>query len=79
MLSGISFLMHLDRNLKIGYEIVYIINQMLLILFLFYKVCDEKIPDIGLIPLKSDLAEEYAGDVLKDLPVLERYICEFFL
>lgn len=36
-----------------------------------FRVCDEKIPDIGLIPLKSDLAEEYAGDVLKDLPVLE--------
>ncbi|XP_072190962.1 probable ATP-dependent RNA helicase DDX60 [Excalfactoria chinensis] len=36
-----------------------------------FRVCDEKIPDIGLIPLKSDLAEEYAGDVLKDLPVLD--------
>uniref|UniRef100_A0A8C3L1P4 DExD/H-box helicase 60 n=1 Tax=Chrysolophus pictus TaxID=9089 RepID=A0A8C3L1P4_CHRPC len=36
-----------------------------------FRVYDEKIPDIGLIPLKSDLVEEYAGDVLKDLPVLE--------
>ncbi|XP_021250062.1 probable ATP-dependent RNA helicase DDX60 [Numida meleagris] len=36
-----------------------------------FRVCEEKIPDIGLIPLKSDLVEEYAGDVLKDLPVLE--------
>ncbi|OXB54574.1 hypothetical protein ASZ78_004941 [Callipepla squamata] len=30
-----------------------------------------EIPDIGLIPLKSDLVEEYAGDVLEDLPVLQ--------
>ncbi|XP_048797844.1 probable ATP-dependent RNA helicase DDX60 isoform X2 [Lagopus muta] len=36
-----------------------------------FRVCGEKIPDIGLIPLKSDLVEEYAGDVLKDLPVLK--------
>uniref|UniRef100_A0A8C4JL26 DExD/H-box helicase 60 n=1 Tax=Dromaius novaehollandiae TaxID=8790 RepID=A0A8C4JL26_DRONO len=31
----------------------------------------EEIPNTGLIPLKSDLVEAYAGDVLKDLPVLE--------
>ncbi|XP_052546100.1 probable ATP-dependent RNA helicase DDX60 isoform X2 [Tympanuchus pallidicinctus] len=36
-----------------------------------FRVCGEKHPDIGLIPLKSDLVEEYAGDVLKDLPVLK--------
>lgn len=54
-------------------------NQTLFILFLFCKVCGEKIPDIGLIPLKSDLVEEYAGDVLKDLPVLKRYVYEFCL
>ncbi|NWJ11440.1 DDX60 helicase, partial [Crypturellus undulatus] len=37
----------------------------------FFRECEEEIPDIGLIPLKCDLVEEYAGDVLKDLPVLE--------
>ncbi|GAB0188660.1 probable ATP-dependent RNA helicase DDX60 [Grus japonensis] len=37
-------------------------------LFRDYK---EEIPNIGLILVKSDLVEEYAGDVLKDLPVLE--------
>ncbi|NWX96644.1 DDX60 helicase, partial [Nothoprocta ornata] len=37
----------------------------------FFRECEEKIPDIGLIPLKCDLVEEYAGDVLKDLPVLK--------
>uniref|UniRef100_A0A8C8BAL6 DExD/H-box helicase 60 n=1 Tax=Otus sunia TaxID=257818 RepID=A0A8C8BAL6_9STRI len=31
----------------------------------------EEIPNIGLISLKSDLVEDYAGDVLKDLPVLK--------
>ncbi|NXJ65121.1 DDX60 helicase, partial [Rostratula benghalensis] len=31
----------------------------------------KKIPNIGLIPVKSDLVENYAGDVLKDLPFLE--------
>ncbi|OXB70614.1 UNVERIFIED_CONTAM: hypothetical protein H355_005499 [Colinus virginianus] len=36
-----------------------------------FRVCEEEIPDIGLIPLKSDLVEEYAGDVLEDLPVLQ--------
>lgn len=28
--------------------------------------------------MKSDLVEDYAGDVLKDLPVLERYMYEFY-
>ncbi|XP_075607951.1 putative ATP-dependent RNA helicase DDX60 isoform X1 [Balearica regulorum gibbericeps] len=37
-------------------------------LFRDYK---EEIPNIGLISVKSDLVEEYAGDILKDLPVLE--------
>ncbi|XP_074722617.1 putative ATP-dependent RNA helicase DDX60 isoform X4 [Strix uralensis] len=32
---------------------------------------EEEIPNIGLISLKSDLVEDYAGDVLKDLPVLK--------
>ncbi|XP_064305825.1 probable ATP-dependent RNA helicase DDX60 [Phalacrocorax carbo] len=31
----------------------------------------EDIPNIGLISVKSDLVEDYAGDVLKDLPFLE--------
>ncbi|KAF1637750.1 putative ATP-dependent RNA helicase DDX60, partial [Eudyptes filholi] len=35
------------------------------------RVYEEEIPNIGLIPVKSDLVEDYAGDVLKDLPVLE--------
>ncbi|KFO87667.1 putative ATP-dependent RNA helicase DDX60, partial [Buceros rhinoceros silvestris] len=30
-----------------------------------------EIPNIGLISVKSDLVDEYTGDVLKDLPVLE--------
>ncbi|XP_009675480.2 probable ATP-dependent RNA helicase DDX60 isoform X1 [Struthio camelus] len=37
----------------------------------FFRDCEEEIPDIGLIPVKSDLVEGYAGDVLKDLPVVE--------
>ncbi|NWR68867.1 DDX60 helicase, partial [Centropus unirufus] len=36
-----------------------------------FRVYEEEIPNIGVISLKSDLVEEYAGDVLKDLPVLE--------
>ncbi|NXI70028.1 DDX60 helicase, partial [Anseranas semipalmata] len=36
-----------------------------------FRDYEDRIPVIGLIPVKSDLAEEYAGDVLKDLPVLE--------
>ncbi|NWQ74094.1 DDX60 helicase, partial [Columbina picui] len=36
-----------------------------------FGVNEEEIPNIGLIPVKSDLVEEYAGDVLKYLPVLE--------
>ncbi|XP_071412313.1 probable ATP-dependent RNA helicase DDX60 [Pithys albifrons albifrons] len=35
------------------------------------KVYEEEIPNIGLIPVKSDLVQIYAGDVLKDLPVLK--------
>ncbi|NXG59550.1 DDX60 helicase, partial [Hemiprocne comata] len=35
------------------------------------RVYEEEIPNIGLISVKSDLVEEYAGHVLKDLPVLE--------
>ncbi|KGL74939.1 putative ATP-dependent RNA helicase DDX60, partial [Tinamus guttatus] len=37
----------------------------------FFRECEEEIPHVGLIPLKCDLVEEYAGDVLKSLPVLE--------
>ncbi|KFQ27307.1 putative ATP-dependent RNA helicase DDX60, partial [Mesitornis unicolor] len=36
-----------------------------------FRVYEEEIPNIGLISVKSDLVEEYAGDVLRDLPVLE--------
>ncbi|NWX46476.1 DDX60 helicase, partial [Steatornis caripensis] len=36
-----------------------------------FRGYEEGIPNIGLISVKSDLVEEYAGDVLKDLPVLE--------
>ncbi|XP_032540999.1 probable ATP-dependent RNA helicase DDX60 isoform X2 [Chiroxiphia lanceolata] len=36
-----------------------------------FRVCEEEIPNIGLIPMKSDLVQDYAGDVLKDLPVLK--------
>ncbi|NXW54987.1 DDX60 helicase, partial [Eurystomus gularis] len=36
-----------------------------------FRVCEEEIPNVGLISVKSDLVEDYAGDVLKDLPVLE--------
>ncbi|KAJ7420084.1 putative ATP-dependent RNA helicase DDX60 [Willisornis vidua] len=35
------------------------------------KVYEEEIPNIGLIPVKSDLVQIYVGDVLKDLPVLK--------
>ncbi|KFO79330.1 putative ATP-dependent RNA helicase DDX60, partial [Cuculus canorus] len=34
------------------------------------KVYEEEIPNIGLISVRSDLVEEYAGNVLKDLPAL---------
>ncbi|NXW47562.1 DDX60 helicase, partial [Nyctiprogne leucopyga] len=37
----------------------------------FCRDYEKEIPNIGLISVKSDLVEEYAGDVLKDLPVLE--------
>ncbi|XP_062470916.1 probable ATP-dependent RNA helicase DDX60 isoform X2 [Pezoporus occidentalis] len=37
----------------------------------FFTEYDRKIPNIGLISVKSDLVEVYAGDVLKDLPVLK--------
>uniref|UniRef100_A0A8C4JPE9 DExD/H-box helicase 60 n=1 Tax=Dromaius novaehollandiae TaxID=8790 RepID=A0A8C4JPE9_DRONO len=37
----------------------------------FFRGTNKEIPNTGLIPLKSDLVEAYAGDVLKDLPVLE--------
>ncbi|KAM6072540.1 putative ATP-dependent RNA helicase DDX60 isoform 3-T3 [Theristicus caerulescens] len=36
-----------------------------------FKDYEAEIPNIGLIPVKSGLVEDYAGDVLKDLPVLE--------
>ncbi|XP_042664351.1 probable ATP-dependent RNA helicase DDX60 isoform X2 [Tyto alba] len=36
-----------------------------------FREYEEDIPNIGLISVKSDLVEDYAGDVLKDLPVLE--------
>uniref|UniRef100_A0A8C0B3S0 DExD/H-box helicase 60 n=1 Tax=Buteo japonicus TaxID=224669 RepID=A0A8C0B3S0_9AVES len=36
-----------------------------------FRDCEEEIPNIGLISVKSDLVEDYAGDILKDLPVLE--------
>ncbi|XP_064004869.1 probable ATP-dependent RNA helicase DDX60 [Pogoniulus pusillus] len=36
-----------------------------------FRDCEEEIPAIGLISVKSDLVEDYAGDVLKDLPVIE--------
>lgn len=45
--------------------------------FLHCKGCEAEIPNIGLISVKSDLVDEYTGDVLKDLPVLERYMNEF--
>ncbi|XP_067993227.1 probable ATP-dependent RNA helicase DDX60 isoform X1 [Melanerpes formicivorus] len=36
-----------------------------------FKDHEEEIPAIGLISVKSYLVEDYAGDILKDLPVLE--------
>ncbi|NWI55493.1 DDX60 helicase, partial [Calyptomena viridis] len=36
-----------------------------------FRVYEEKIPNIGLISVKSDVVQDYAGDVLKDLPVLK--------
>ncbi|XP_061848397.1 probable ATP-dependent RNA helicase DDX60 isoform X3 [Colius striatus] len=36
-----------------------------------FKAYKDKIPNVGLISVKSGLVEEYAGDVLKNLPVLE--------
>uniref|UniRef100_A0A674I827 Helicase ATP-binding domain-containing protein n=1 Tax=Terrapene triunguis TaxID=2587831 RepID=A0A674I827_9SAUR len=35
-----------------------------------FKESKEEIPSIGLIPVKSDLVEDYAGAVLADLPIL---------
>ncbi|NXP10560.1 DDX60 helicase, partial [Thinocorus orbignyianus] len=37
----------------------------------FFRDYVKKIPNIGLISVKSNLVGDYAGDVLKDLPVLE--------
>ncbi|NXE90679.1 DDX60 helicase, partial [Menura novaehollandiae] len=36
-----------------------------------FRVYEKGIPNIGLISVKSDLVQDYAGDVLKDLPVLK--------
>ncbi|NXP18038.1 DDX60 helicase, partial [Scytalopus superciliaris] len=36
-------------------------------------VASREISNIGLIPLKSDLVQDYVGDVLKDLPVLKSH------
>ncbi|NWR26890.1 DDX60 helicase, partial [Tachuris rubrigastra] len=36
-----------------------------------FRVYEEEIPNIGLFPVKSDLVQDYVGDVLKDLPVLK--------
>ncbi|XP_030048082.1 putative ATP-dependent RNA helicase DDX60 [Microcaecilia unicolor] len=36
------------------------------------EVPEKKIPNTGLIPINSDLVEDYAGDVLKDLLFLSR-------
>ncbi|XP_050194285.1 LOW QUALITY PROTEIN: probable ATP-dependent RNA helicase DDX60 [Myiozetetes cayanensis] len=36
-----------------------------------FRVYEEEIPNIGLIPVKSDLVQDYVGDVLKNLPVLK--------
>ncbi|NXF72508.1 DDX60 helicase, partial [Sclerurus mexicanus] len=35
------------------------------------KGYEEGIPSIGLIPVRSDLVQDYVGEVLKDLPVLK--------
>ncbi|NWV08836.1 DDX60 helicase, partial [Ptilonorhynchus violaceus] len=37
----------------------------------FFRVYEKEIPNIGLISVKSDLVQDYAGDVLKGLPVLK--------
>ncbi|EMP28916.1 Putative ATP-dependent RNA helicase DDX60 [Chelonia mydas] len=37
---------------------------------MLFKESKEEIPSIGLIPVKSDLVEDYAGAVLADLPIL---------
>ncbi|XP_051822653.1 probable ATP-dependent RNA helicase DDX60 [Antechinus flavipes] len=34
------------------------------------RACKHEIPKLGLIPLKSQFVEDYAGDILKDLPFL---------
>lgn len=52
---------------------IFLIN----LIFFFFKCCtvyEDKIPAIGLFPVKSDLVKEYAGDILKDLPVLDEYV-----
>ncbi|NXK29990.1 DDX60 helicase, partial [Piprites chloris] len=36
-----------------------------------FRAYEEEIPNIGLIPVKSDLVQDYVGDVLKGLPVLK--------
>ncbi|KFQ50895.1 putative ATP-dependent RNA helicase DDX60, partial [Nestor notabilis] len=37
----------------------------------FFREYEEETPNIGLISVESDLVKDYAGDVLKDLPVLK--------
>ncbi|NXT17817.1 DDX60 helicase, partial [Syrrhaptes paradoxus] len=46
-------------------------SQLLLEQKQTFRDYEEEIPKIGLIPVKSDLVKQYAGDVLNDLPVLE--------
>ncbi|XP_027763996.1 probable ATP-dependent RNA helicase DDX60 [Empidonax traillii] len=36
-----------------------------------FRVYEEEIPNVGLIPVKSDIVQDYVGDILKDLPVLK--------
>uniref|UniRef100_A0A663MB38 DExD/H-box helicase 60 n=1 Tax=Athene cunicularia TaxID=194338 RepID=A0A663MB38_ATHCN len=80
--SLICYFSHLMRSKNVIYLLETnltwyrnLVNQKIVGLGEYYG---EEIPDIGLIPLKSDLVEDYAGDVLKDLPVLKRYIYEFY-
>lgn len=30
-------------------------------------------PNLGFIPVSSEVVDEFAGDILKDLPFLKRY------
>jgi hypothetical protein len=43
-----------------------------MLLFYFTDSSQKTMPNLGFIPMSSKLIDEFAGDILKDLPFLRR-------